>query len=377
MKQIVFVIESLHFGGAERSLVTLLQNLDYNQYKVDLIVFIENGVFKDLIPEQVNYINVGFPIVSIIDRFKYLLIRRFKKEQHNAQALWSIINNKFQKIDKSYDFAIAYNQGFATYFVDKYIQASKKYSWLNTDYNKAGYNIGFDYPIYKNFDCIIAVSNEVKEVLKLELKKIEKQLNIQVIKDITDQKVIQMQANLDQEHAFNNDKINIVSVGRLVSYKGFNLAIMACKALVNKGYPIKWYIIGEGNERQNLEKMIKINKLENYIYLIGAKINPYPYMKSSSIYVQTSLFEGLGLTVIEASYLNKPIVSTNFNSIYSILKDEETGLIAEMNAESIAAKIERLIIDDKLRNLLSNNLAKIEHFEKEESLNKVKILFNS
>jgi glycosyltransferase involved in cell wall biosynthesis len=92
--------------------------------------------------------------------------------------------------------------------------------------------------------------------------------------------------------------------------------------------------------------------------------------------VQTSLFEGLGLTVIEASYLNKPIVCTNFPTVYSILEHEKTGLIAEMNAIDIANNIERLILDKKLKKVLIKNLTNKENNDKEISLKKVNELFN-
>ena len=94
-------------------------------------------------------------------------------------------------------------------------------------------------------------------------------------------------------------------------------------------------------------------------------------MKACDIYVQTSLFEGLGLTVIEASILRKPIVCTNFPTAFGILKDGETGLIAEMTAESIAENIERLINDVELKNKLIANLSQQKNKDKEESLNKI------
>ncbi|MCF6168483.1 glycosyltransferase [Lutibacter sp.] len=375
MKKIVFVIESLSLGGAEKSLVTLLQNLDYSQYNVDLITFKKKGFFREFVPKEVNCIILTIPKLSLIDRVRYLITRKLISNQHNAQLFWSIIQNKFKKVHNNYDIAIAYNQGLVTYFVNKYIFANKKYAWLNTDYKKAGYNIAFDYPIYKNLDGVIAVSTETKMRLDEELNKINKKMPIEIIKDITDQKIIQQQAGYQQKVKFNKNKLNLVSVGRLVSSKGFKLAIEACKILLDKGYPIQWYIVGEGSERENLEKSILRNKLEGCFFLIGADSNPYTYMKKALIYVQTSLFEGLGLTVVEASYLYKPIVSTNFPTIHGIIKDGKTGLVAEMNAESIAIQIERLILDETLRNKLTYNLSKQKNKEKEKSLDKIYTLF--
>lgn len=369
MKNIVFVIESLHLGGAEKSLVTLLQNLDYSNYKVDLIIFKEGGIFRKYVPKEVNLIQKSFPAFSFLERFKYKTLRLiYGRKNHSAQLLWKVIEDKFDRISFAYDVAIAYNQGFSTYFTDKYISAEKKYAWLNTDYQKAGYNIEFDYPIYRKFNGIVAVSTEAKQGLERELSKIYSSLKIDIIKDITDKPLLLLQSKKQLSVKFDSDKINIVTTGRLAKPKGLHLAIETCKKLQNKGYSVNWYVIGGGSERKNLENMIMENQLENSFFLTGATDNPYPYMRACDIYVQTSLFEGLGLTVIEATYLNKPIVSTNFPSVYGILKDKETGLIAEMNSDSITEKIEMLIQDADLKNKLVYNLGLQENKDKETSL---------
>ena len=100
--------------------------------------------------------------------------------------MWKIIKHKFIPIPTYYDVAIAFNQGFSTYFTESYVNSKKKYSWLNINYNKAGYNINFDYPIYSSYNKIIAVSPEVKIALEDELKSVQKSLGIDVIIDIVD-----------------------------------------------------------------------------------------------------------------------------------------------------------------------------------------------
>ncbi|WP_374330129.1 glycosyltransferase [Soonwooa sp.] len=376
MRSLVFVIESLHLGGAEKSLVTLLQNLDYSQYKVDLITFHSGGFFRDMVPEEVNQIDIAFPTFSLKDRFVYALQRKIGSKRHHAQVFWPLVKKYFLRLEKEYDIAIAYNQGFATYFVHDFVQANIKYAWLNTDYQKAGYASGFDYPFYKDYDKVITVSPQAEQSLKSSLQNVGKLLDIEVIKDISDSKIIEQQANQDLKIDFDGTKINIVSVGRLVEYKAFDLAVDACKILVDKNYPIQWYVVGEGNERASLEEKIQSSNLTANFYLLGADPNPYPYMKACDIYVQTSMFEGLGLTVIEASILNKPIVCTNFPTAHGILKDGETGLIVEMNASTIAEAIERLIRDEKLREKLVNNLASLTNQHKETSLAQIENLFD-
>lgn len=377
MKRIVFVIESLHLGGAEKSLVTLLHCLDYTKYQVALLLFNQGGIFLNQVPPRVRIIYSQVPKLSFVDRFYHFVLRKYKGTKfHKAQLFWSVIKNKrFDEVEK-YDMAIAYNQGFATYFVATYIMAKTKYAWLNIDYKQAGYNINFDYDFYTKYNKVIAVSQQAKNSLKTELQKINQKLPIQIIKDIIDKDQLMVLANAEQEIKFKADTINIVTVARWAKQKGLDLAIASCKKLIDKGYKVNWYAVGEGPEHKYLERLIEQNNLKEVFFLIEATNNPYPYMKNCDIYVQTSLFEGLGLTVIEASYLNKPIVSTNFNTIYSIIEDEKTGLVADMNPKSIAAKIERLITDKALRGTFSNNLAKYKNNDKEETLKKLSELFN-
>ena len=370
-KKILFFIESLEVGGAEKSLVTLLNNADFSNCNVDLMM-LKAGAFSHEVPAHVNVIFLDKLQPSLRQRLYFNLLKIINlKKLHPAQSFWKVYTKNFNKLPKHYDVAIAYSQGFSTYFVAEKVSATQKYSWLNTDYQKMGYQISSDFPFYQCFNKIIAVSHSVLESFNVALEGINKILPVEIITDITDRNELELKANLPMKTEFPADKVNIVSVGRLVQPKGFSLAISTCAILKSKGYNINWYIIGEGTERHNLEQEIEKQNLENQFYLLGVDANPYPYMKACDIYVQTSFFEGLGLTVIEASYLNKPIVCTNFPTAYDILVDEETGLLAEMNAESICAQIERLILSKDLKNLLTTNLLTLVNNDKELTLHQI------
>ncbi|UKM63958.2 glycosyltransferase [Flavobacteriaceae bacterium GSB9] len=383
MKNIVFIIESLNCGGAEKSLVTLLQNFNYEKYNVDLVLFNKNGDFEKFVPNEVNifYINLYNNTPSFrlfLYRFKFWLYRKLKKRKfHNAQLHWKTYHKQINRLKKTYDIAIAYNQGLPTYFTAEKIAAKKKYAWLNIDYKLAGYNIKFDINKYIKFNKVVVVSQEAENGFLSELSKVEEMIKTIVIKDITDEKIV---VKLSEEHTGltkNTSTINICSVGRLAKQKGWHLAIYALSILLKKGYNIKWYIIGEGPERKSLEKIIKHEKLENNLILLGYKENPYPYIKSCDIYAQTSLFEGLGLTVIEAAVLQKPIVTTNFPTASTIITNNKTGLICSMNAKDIATSIEKYLKNPELMNEVLNNLYKQKNNDKERSLTKIGELLNA
>ena len=108
--------------------------------------------------------------------------------------------------------------------------------------------------------------------------------------------------------------ISLISVGRLAKEKGLDISLEAVDILVHKGYNIKWYLIGEGNMRSVLEKTIEEKKLTDRVIFLGQKENPYPYIKESDIYIQTSRYEGKSISIDEAKVLAKPIVITNFDT---------------------------------------------------------------
>ena len=375
---VIFVIESLGLGGAEKSLVTLLRNLDYSKYQVDLLMITEDGIFEKDVPNEVSIIRYNiFEKVNILYktylRFQYFIARKIIVHLHDAEKHWKIFGNTLTPLTKKYDVAIAYSQGFCTYFTATKILADKKYAWVNIDYKKAGYNLKFDLPYYKKFNAVITVSNEVKNGLKVELNNLNETLPFEIIKDITDKEIL-LKQSLEYNCDFDAEKINIVTVGRLAKQKGMFLAVKACKKIIDAGFEIHWYIIGEGNDRTSLEKLIQKYNLSDSISLKGAIKNPYPFIKTCDIYVQTSLFEGLCLTLIEAACLCKPIVTTNFPTAYTIIDNEETGIICEMTPDAVANSVIRLIKDNSLKEKFINNLTKMENNAKQDSLAKVEAL---
>lgn len=382
---ILFVIESLHCGGAEKSLINLLSNIDFGLYEVDLLLVKRGGEFEKFIPGNVNVYTLNQcsrsnEVFTFVSRVLFYFSRKLNpnRKYHPSQLYWKFFKNKFSPVKKKYDIAIAYNQGFSTYFIASKVNAKKKFSWLNTDYKKAGYSISLDYKYYVKYDKIVCVSIENEAAFKNTLRAFDKDLCTIVIPDIVDPHLIKEMSL--QDVTFNKDKnsIVIVTVGRLAKAKGLHLAIGACEILNNQGRIINWYVVGEGPMRKELESAIKEKKLDQSFFLLGYKENPYPYMKKCDIYAQTSLFEGLGLTLIEATLLLKPIVTTNFSTARAIIKNRETGLICGMNPQAIADNINIYIDNTDFKDQIKNNLSKKVNIEsKQKTINRIENLILS
>lgn len=387
-KRVLFVIDSLHSGGAEKSLISLLSLFDYENYEVDLLTFKEGGLYMPLLPIDVNKLEspkiFSYMEYSLRDLIKKKMLNiaiwrvntsislrykeKFKNINHGAQRMWPRLDKAISKLDKKYDVAIAYSQGTPTYYVAQKVVAKKKICWVNIDYKFAGYNREFDFNYYEKFNNIVSVSMVCTEVLKGVFPEFKNK--IITIYDIISESLINNMANEGKGFVDNYKGIRILTIGRLVYQKGYEYAIEAAKYLKDKNIDFIWYVIGEGNLRSKLEKMVTEYNLHDNFKFLGTFTNPYPFIKECDIYCQPSRFEGFGLAIAEARILNKPIVATNFDIVYDQIRDGENGLISEMNGKDLAEKLKLIINDKKLVKVICNNL-KYEKVGTEKEIKKV------
>jgi glycosyltransferase involved in cell wall biosynthesis len=378
-KKIVFVIESLQLGGSEKSLVTLLQHLDPDEWAIDLLVFHRGGIFEQQVPGYVHIIYQDFPALHIWERLQYKWKRSLLAgRQHSQQMLWPLIKNKFKKYTTAYDIAIAYSQGFATYYTAQFIQARVKYTWMNVDYVQAHYQFAIDAPYYKAFDAMVCVSPLVQQSMQQVMQAHAVSLQTHIIPDIVQvEEIIRWSKAPVDNYPQDSSKIQLLTVGRLKEEKGLLLAVEACKILIEKGHAIVWTVVGEGSQRPVLEKAIRDHALEKHFILAGATDNPYAYMARCNMYVQTSLYEGLGLTLIEAAILGKPIISTDFPTAYDTIVPGETGLITSMQAAAIADAVCQYIQNPSLALQYGMELQKATVLKHQHTFAKVLTLLNS
>ena len=348
-KSVLFIIDSLTCGGAEKSLISLLPLLDYSKIDVDLMMVNKGGVFMCYVPEQVRIVDFPNPkgLLTEICLVGFRIVRRLYPNRHGAEMRWQTMSYAYKELDKTYDVAIAYQQGFPTYYLSEKVKATKKFAWVNIDLEKAGYRSAFNRPFYDKMDRVVPVSDRLCEMLKVSNYVNSEKLY--TVFDILNVDLIKMMSHERVQVKTDSRELIIVTVGRMVAQKGYDLAVEVAKILKTKDLSFKWYFVGDGGKRSEIERMISDYGLEKDIVLIGMTPNPYPFMAMADIYVQTSKFEGFGLTLNEARILNKPVISTNFPVVYNQIRDGENGLICEMKAESIAEKVILLASNLKLR----------------------------
>ncbi|MBZ5749698.1 glycosyltransferase [Metabacillus rhizolycopersici] len=377
MKNILIASFDMEVGGVERSLISMLNNFDYANYAVDLMLYRHQGDFLNLVSNKVNlldeipqYTTFRKSIGETLKNKQYSigLSRIFSKINadflgkikglsepgyYQMQLMWKFALPYLPEVNKQYDVAISYL--WPHYFVAEKVKAKKKIAWIHTDFSKVETDIKMDLKMWKKFDYIVAVSEACKTSFLNKYGELENK--VIVIENITSPEFIREMANEKVENPLVQDnRFKIVTVARLSHAKGIDNAVKALKILKEKGYDeIAWYVVGYGGDESMIKDLIKESKLENSFILLGKKTNPYPYIKKADLYVQPSRYEGKAVTVGEAQILSKPVMITNYTTANSQVKDGIDGCITELSVEGITTGIERLYKDSGKRKTLINN----------------------
>lgn len=368
-KKLLFVIDSLDIAGAEKSLVTLLGLLDYSKYEADLQLFAHGNLLEPLVPPEVNILeplkytkfsklNLTTAFIESMTQFNFsMLFSRIKysydirketlSNPQKARMFWQNTAKVIEENEKEYDVAISYAQGVPTFYVAEKVNAKKKFAWVNASYHLKEKDQLFQKKYYEIYDQIIAVSSSAKEILQKTFP--DYSAKMEVLHDINDPELIAEMAEVGKGYEDDFDGIRILTVGRLAHQKGYDIALEACKQLKDEGINFRWYVLGKGPLLDEIEEKISELNLQKHFILLGVTTNPYPYFKNADIYVQTSSHEGFGLAIAEARMLNVPVVTSNFDAVYSQMIDGKNGLVVKRNAKDISNAIKKIIQDHKLR----------------------------
>lgn len=393
-KRIFISTYYMEIGGVERSLIGLLNSMDYEKYEVDLFLHRHSGEFMALIPEQVNLlpenkyyatysrpvkqlIKEGFWTIGIARVLASLKTKRYNKKhqlKENASSLTYSLKYTAPFLPSLkkygvYDFAISFLMPHN--IVLNKVDAKKKLAWIHTDFSTIGLDKAIEFPVWKDFDHVVSISESVTQSFLSVMPEIKEKI-IQ-IENILSPTVIKQQAvegNVEKELRKKDSEILFCSVGRLSYAKNFDQAVDICKYLVEMGFPIKWYIVGEGPERGLIQENINAAKMQGHFFLLGQKSNPYPYIKACDFYVQPSRYEGKAVTVREAQILNKPVIITRFPTSASQLQEDMDGIIVPMENEAAAKGIADFLKDSAKQKEVIENM-KLTDYGNEEEVEKL------
>lgn len=369
-KRYLLLYNEMQVGGIEKSIISLLNAIDYSEVEVDLLLLRQGGAFMDYIPQEVNIIDSKFQ-----GDFSYSTRMYFKS---NANARWKVrrlcyaiiqklqkyhilasgknisyISSLIMRVNAHYDVAIAYVDWAFDYLI-RYVNADRKYAYIHVNYDDSIHEPKKDKKLFEKCNAIYAVSEDSGEVLRKRFPTCREK--IKIWNNIVDEKMHFEMAEKGQ--GFNDafGGMRILTAGRAAFEKGIDIAIDTCLILKDRGYDFRWYYVGQGELYESLKRKVEKLKMRKEFYFLGSKANPYRLFKECDIYVQCSRYEGYGLTLAEAAIFNKPRVVTSLDVFKEQVEHMETGILAELDSSAFADAIELLIKDKKLYEKICRNL---------------------
>ena len=386
MKKIIILMPSMFIGGAERSLLGLLETIDYSQYDVSLFLYRHEGEFLKFIPDQVHllpempqYRTFDTPIRSLLCNRK---IRFGLRRILSKVAMWLHVKVTGEKrgvwmsmqytarflqpllpdIPGEYDLGIMF-LGIADTLINK-VQAKKKITWNHTDYDTLFPNRFMDLEIYSKVNAVVSVSPACTEKIKAFYPELANKAI--TIENTLAGQFIEQCAKEPQIDMLSDETITLLSIGRFCDAKNFDNVPDICHRLVEDGLDVKWYLIGYGGDEPLIRQKIAEAGMGDRVIILGKKNNPYPYMRACDLYVQPSRYEGKAVTVREAQLLGKPVVITNYATAGSQLEDGIDGVIVPVDNVGCAAGIAALLRDPVRMRQLSENCKERDYTNRDE-----------
>lgn len=362
MIKILFFIETLAGGGAEKVLRDLVNHMDQSQFDITVQTVWPCEERKLLIP-GVKY------------KSTYPLRNSFTEVIYRIEAASSLLYRLHVKDD--YDIECAYLEAGSTKVIASSTnKKAKKLAWVHCDLRKKIKGTPQEYvkktkSWYQTFDKIVCVSKDVeggfRELYGSDLQTV-------VIYNVVDDNAIFQKAA--KSSTLKKRKLTVVTLGRLTWQKGYDILLRVHRRLIEDGFDYDLWIAGEGEERQQLENDIKENHLQNSVMLLGFCDNPYPLLRQADFLVCSSRFEGFSTFVTEGVILGKPIVTTDCTGMRELLGDSEFGLITSNNEEALYEGMKKMLRSEQLRlSYAEKAIQRAEHFSAKQLTEETELFF--
>lgn len=371
-KRILFINGPLVGGGAEKVLVDILNNIDYNRFDVDLALIKKEGVHLDKIPHQVNVIELWSP-----KSLHYFVSVKFSTKLHSNRWLAQRMNSG--RLRKDYDVEIAFLEGWPTKLLGLRKTNAKKIAWIHTDLEKfhisksCYHNPKEERETYGSMRDVIAVSEEAGLGISKTMPEIQDRIRIinnPIIKQNVE-KLAESEPNPYEAYDWREKSLVVVTVARLRREKNPERLLEVAALSQKNGLKIKFIWLGEGEIKEDIIQKRNDMGLAEVVEFIGFKKNPYPYIKHADIMMLPSDIEAFSVVTCETMCLHTPIITTATAGQSQLLGADERGLITDFSAESLYNALSRLEKDPSLRKNLAEGAYKyIDEYSIDKMLNR-------
>lgn len=381
-KRIFFLIHSMNVGGVEKALLSLLSVIPLDQYEVHVGLLHKEGGFLDMIPSRVKVheipcydkywdlindpplqsIKIMIMQGSVIDALIHFLLYVHYKLTANRYWFYRYIMRTESKFPIAFDMAIAFAgpSQMMDYYICHQVDAPLKCGWIHFDVSKFGIDKGMTRHLYKQYKRIFIVSEMAKVIFDRMFPQFREKT--EVFHNVVSSKQICELATLGESFQDDFCGKRILTVGRISQEKGQIVAIHALKLLIDRGYNVRWYFVGEGVDMEHCMNEVERLGLSEFVTFLGVKTNPYAYMHDCDVYMQPSRHEGFCLTLAEALCFANPIVTTDFTGAREQLNKRENAFIVGMSDEEIAEGVENAIMAPKCLDISNTENSDIEKF---------------
>lgn len=359
MKKVLFALKNMNVGGVEKSLLSLLNTIDRSEYEVDLLLLEEYGGFLDAIPDWVNVIickdyaaikeEVNLPPVQVIKKHfhngrfgraaKLMAAYTKTKVTKNYRFYYKAVFSNVGRLPKHYDIAVSYTSiiSYLTWFVDFHVDADEYIGWIHFDVSKIKPDRKMMLYLHEKMKKIYVVSQSALDAFTAMFPELKEKSELRY--NVVDKKQILALAEEPVESIREPGIKTIVTLGRLTSEKGQDIIPEVAAKLKEVGLSFRWYLIGDGGLRKQIEEKTKELGVENEVVLLGTKTNPYPYLKQADLYVQTSIHEGFCITLGEAKAFDLPIVSTDCAGAHEQLDGQKRCAVVQRSTTELCNAI--------------------------------------
>ncbi|MCR5149607.1 MAG: glycosyltransferase [Clostridiales bacterium] len=367
--KVLFLIPNLMHGGAERVLVNLVNHMDANRFNITVQTMFDAGIYKDKLNSDIRY-KGGF--------FWYFPGNTKVFKLFSPERLFR------HYIKDDYDIIVSYLEGPSARVVGGCPKNSraKLVCWIHVEqgtFSRAKYVFRSGKEAercYKRFDKTVCVSETVKKDFSSLFPYCAEP---EVLYNTVESKIISEKSSEEiTDLSFSADKINLISVAKLQYVKGYDRLIEALKTLRENRpeIPFHLFLVGIGEEKENLEKLAQRLGLANCITFAGFKENPYKYVKAADLYVCSSRREGFSTAVTESLIVGTPVLSTDCSGAAELLgKNGEYGLIVENSTQGLYSGLEYLLTDRCFEKYIDKAKERGGAFNTESTVNAVQDLF--
>ncbi len=333
--KILFYIDTLIGGGAEKVLRTLVDSMDKTRFDITVqTTFRENT--KNLLCDDVKY------------KYCYKKHNTVTDMLFRIEAALGLVYPLHIKDD--YDIEVAYLECASTKIIASSTnRKAKKLAWVHCDLRKITDDpesfAKKTKPWYEKFDKVICVSRNVRDSF---IEMYGNTPETEIIYNTIDDKEITDKSFSPLPEGINKTKLTLLMMGRLMPQKNYPRLLKTAKTLLNEGFDFTLWILGEGEERQQIENYLKENNLTENIKLLGFQNNPYPFIKSADLLVCSSNYEGFSTFVTEGLILGKTVVTTDCSGMDELLGNNEYGIITENSDEAFLNGLRKMLREPEL-----------------------------